>query len=135
MLIYAFACVKLNVLILFFVSYSLLLRKPRRKECYLYGILLLIDSNRSETVTPQQPHVPQETIPVAPLLDVNTLTEKCNCALFPVTNGIFLTREEEESQDEGKKQTNNENNFCNSNIFVIKMNWTTSFKISNKLLF
>ncbi|KAJ7381711.1 hypothetical protein OS493_039479 [Desmophyllum pertusum] len=74
------------------------------KDATEFGIFA-VDRVLTETVTPQQPHVPKETIPVAPLLDINTLTEKCNCALFPVTNGIFFKpaeeeEEEEESQDE-----------------------------------
>ena len=62
-----------------------------------------VDKVLSQTANSQPPKVPEETLPVAPLLDLEKLSAKCNCVSFPETNGIFFGQAcDEESQDEGK---------------------------------
>ena len=59
-----------------------------------------------EKATPQQPHLPSvETLPMAPLLDVEKVREAhgCNCSTFPLANDVFVNLElVEESQVDGK---------------------------------
>ena len=65
-----------------------------------------VDEVLSQTSTAEPPHVPKETLPVAPLLDIEKMTADSNCSLFPVTGGIFVKKScEADSQlfeDEGK---------------------------------
>ena len=73
-------------------------------------MLLIWDFNvkreLSEKPTPRQPHLPStETLPVAPLLDIEKVRKGlgCNCSTFPVVNDVFVNFEsEEESQVDGK---------------------------------
>ena len=66
----------------------------------------LVERELSEKATPQQPHLPSaETLPMAPLLDVEKVRKAhgCNCSTFPVTNDVFVNLESgEESQVDGK---------------------------------
>ena len=65
-----------------------------------------VDEVLSQTSTAQPPHVPNDTLPVASLLDVEKITTDCNCSLFPETDGMFFKQVcEPDSQlyeDEGK---------------------------------
>lgn len=60
----------------------------------------------SEKATPQQPHLPSvETLPMAPLLDVEKVRKAhgCNCSTFPVSNDVFVNIESrQERQVDGK---------------------------------
>ena len=44
----------------------------------------------SQTANSQPPKVLEETLPVAPFLELERLSVKCNCASFPEMNGIFF---------------------------------------------
>lgn len=61
-----------------------------------------VERELSEKATPQQPHLPSvETLPMAPLLDVEKVREAhgCNCSTFPMANDVFVNLELiEESQ-------------------------------------
>lgn len=65
-----------------------------------------VERELSEKATPQQAHLPSvETLPMAPLLDVEIVREAhgCNCLTFPVANDVFVNLELlEESQVDGK---------------------------------
>ena len=73
-------------------------------------MLLMRDFNvkreLSEKASLWQPHLPStETLPVAPLLDIEKARKGlgCNCSIFPVVNDMFVNFEsEEESQVDSK---------------------------------
>ena len=66
----------------------------------------IVERELSEKATPQQPHLPSaETLPMAPLLDVEKVRKArgCNCSTFPVANDVLVNLESGEgSQVDGK---------------------------------
>ena len=80
-------------------------------------MLLVWDFDVLNTATAQLPQLPQqETLEVAPLLDVNRLTTPCNCLSYPETSDK-ICKQSDASESEEENDANNSLYICNS-VFI-----------------